>query len=193
MTKNILIITGHPAHERESFCEALANAYNDSAFAAGHTVRRINIAALRFDPILHEGYLGNQPPEPDIIEAQEKISWAQHIVIVYPLWAYMIPALLKGFLERCFTKGFAFEVKSKNPFRHGLLRGKSVRLLQTMGMPALVYRFYYGAHGAKALKSMLKFCGLAPVQITYFGMIEGTDERRKGYLERAKELGKRGA
>ena len=153
----------------------------------------INIAKLHFDPILHEGYLGNQLPEADIVDAQEKVRWADHIVIVYPLWEYMIPALLKGFFERCFTKGFAYDLRSKNPFRNGLLGGKSVRLIQTMGMPAIAYRFYFMAHGAKALKSMLGFCGLAPIRITYFGMIEDSDKRRKDYLESSQKLGANGA
>ena len=193
MTKNILILLGHPAHERESFCEVLANTYRDGAVGAGHSVQLINIAKLHFDPILHEGYLGNQTPEPDIVDAQEKIRWADHIVIVYPMWEYMIPALLKGFFERCFTKGFAYDLRSKNPFRNGLLSGKSVRFIQTMGMPAIIYRFYFMAHGAKALKTMLKFCGLAPIRITYFGMIEGGDKRRKNYMESARKLGANGA
>ncbi len=193
MTKNILIILGHPSRERESFCEALANAYKAGAEEEGHKVQLIHIAKLRFDPILHEGYQGDQLSEPDIVVEQEKIRRADHIVIVYPMWAFMIPALLKGFLERCFTRGFAYAVNSKNPLKSGLLSGKSARLIQTTGMPTIIYRFYFMAHGAKALRDMLRFCGLAPIRITYFGMIEGTDKRRKGYLQTVKELGKKGA
>jgi len=155
-------------------------------------VQLISVARLRFDPALHEGYQGNQPSEPDIADAQEKIRWAEHLVIVYPMWEYMIPALLKGFFERTFTPGFAYALKSKNPLKNGLLRGKSVRLIQTMGMPAIVYRLYFRAHGAKALRDMLRFCGIAPVRITYFGMIDESDRRRESYLEKARALGRAG-
>ena len=192
MIKNILIILGHPAHERQSFCEALALAYQSSAQAAGHEVKLIILARLSFDPILHEGNAANQPLEPDIAEAQAQLLWAEHLVFIYPMWGYMIPVLLKGFFERTFTPGFAYAAKSNNPLKRGLLGEKSARLIQTMGMPALAYRLLYRAHGAKALKSMLKFCGMAPVRIAYFGLIEGSDARRKTYLEKTQELGRVG-
>jgi NAD(P)H dehydrogenase (quinone) len=193
MTKRILIILGHPAHERRSFCEALAASYQEGAQESGHEVKLIKVAQLHFDPILHEGYQGNQSPEPDIAAAQEKVRWAEHLVIVYPMWVYMIPALLKGFFERTFTEGFAYGLKSRNPLKKGLLNGKSARIIQTMGMPTIMYRLMHRAHGAKALRSALQFCGIAPVRMTFCGMIEGGDRRRKAYLEKAKVLGRTGA
>ena len=192
MTKRILIILGHPARARQSFSEALAVAYQNGAQRTGHEVQLVNIARLNFDPILHEGYQGDQSPELDISEAQQKIRWAEHIVFIYPMWGYMIPALLKGFFERTFTPGFAYAEKSSNPLKSGLLIGKSARIIQTTGMPSLVYRLLYRAHGAKALKSMLKFCGIAPVCITYFGSIDESDAKRKTYLERTQALGRSG-
>src|ERR1035438_5649049 len=101
---NILIILGHPARKRQSLSEALANAYKEGAIESGHEVCLSKVADKQFDPILHEGYGEEQAAEPDIIEAQEKIRWADHLVFVYPLWEYMIPALLKGFLERTLTR-----------------------------------------------------------------------------------------
>lgn len=192
MTKRILIILGHPAHGRQSFAEALALAYQAGAQSAGQEVQLVSVARLRFDPILHEGYQGNQPPEPDIADAQEKVIWAEHLVFIYPMWGYMIPALLKGFFERAFTPGFAYAAKSSNPLKRGLLGGKSARLIQTMGMPGLVYRLLYRAHGAKALRDMLKFCGIAPVRISYFGTIDESDSRRKTYLQKTQALGQAG-
>lgn len=159
-----MIILGHPARERISFCEVLALAYQKGAHDAGHEVQILNIAQLRFDSILHEGYHGNQVLEPDIVDAQNNVRLAEHLVIIYPMWKYMIPALLKSFFERTFAQDFAYALKSKNPIRSGLLRGKSARLIQTMGMHSILYRFYFMGHGAKALKSMLGFCGIDPVK-----------------------------
>jgi putative NADPH-quinone reductase len=105
---------------------------------------------------------------------------------------YMIPALLKGFFERTFTPGFAYAVKSINPLKSGLLSGKSARIIQTMGMPGIVYRLLYQAHGAKALKDMLKFCSIAPIRISYFGSIDESENKRKTYLERTRALGRSG-
>jgi NAD(P)H dehydrogenase (quinone) len=192
MTKRILIVIGNPAKLRQSFSEALAEAYKQGAQGAGYETRLVNISRLNFDPILHEGYEGEQPPEIDIINTQQMILWAEHLVFIYPMWGYMIPALLKGFFERTFTPGFAYAKQSNNPLKSGLLSGKSARIIQTTGMPSLVYRLFYCAHGAKALKSMLKFCGIAPIQITYFGSIDESEDKRKIYLEKTKRLGNSG-
>ncbi|HAU29450.1 MAG TPA: hypothetical protein DCW68_04980 [Rhodospirillaceae bacterium] len=193
MKKHILILLGHPALSRKSFCEALALAYQKGAQEAGHTTELVNIAKLDFDPILHEGYEGDQPLEPDLAKTQEQIHQADHLVIIYPMWEYMMPALLKGFFERVFTRGFAYDLKSRNPLKNGLLQGKSARIIQTMSMPAIIYRLFFGAHGIKALKSMLGFCGLRPLKATCFGMImESRDKHRKACLAKSEALGRKG-
>ena len=188
----ILIILGHPAKKRQTFSEALAKAYQEGAIEGGHEVRLYKVADKQFDPILHEGYGEEQTAEPDIAEAQERILWADHLVFVYPLWEYMIPALLKGFLERTFTRGFAYLERDSREKRK-LLAGRSARLIQTSGMPAFLYRFRYRAHGMKALRDLLGFCGIGPVRASCFGMIEAADDaRRKRWLKKMKILGAKG-
>ena len=113
--KKILIILGHPAKERQSFCESLALAYKEHAVQSGHDVKFIKIADLKFDPILHEGHMGELPPDSEIVAVQERMAWADHWVIVYPLWQFMIPALLKGFFERTLTRGFAYNFDGRSP------------------------------------------------------------------------------
>lgn len=192
MPKQILIILGHPALARISFCEALANIYQSRAESAGHEVRIIRVAKLVFDPILHEGNERPQNLEPDLIAAQETIRWANHLVIVYPLWAFMMPALLKGFFERTFTPGFAYSYEIETTFNSGLLGGKSARVIQTSGMPGFAYRWFYRAHGAKALGSMLKICGIKPLRFTYIGAFESNDAKRGAALDKAAALGSAG-
>jgi putative NADPH-quinone reductase len=64
-----------------------------------------------------------------------------------------------------------------------------------MGMPALVYRWYFGAHSLRSLeRNVLKFCGISPVRDTIIGMVESGDGRRRTrWLERMRALGRRGA
>lgn len=189
MKKNILIILGHPAKKRQSFCETLALIYKETALQNGHSVEFLKISTLEFDPILHEGYVEKQYQEPDIAEAQKKLIWADHLVIIYPLWQFMIPALLKGFLERTLTKGFAYEFEGNQPIQKKMLCGRSARLIQTMGMPSFLYRWLTPEHAAKALKCVLTFCGIKPINITYCGMAESlTDQRRNNYINKIRSL-----
>ena len=49
-----------------------------------------------------------------------------------------------------------------------------------MGMPALAYRWYFGAHGLKSLeRSILGFCGIRPIRESLFGMVEAADDRKR--------------
>lgn len=191
MTRIALII-GHPGKTR--FSHALAQAYQEGATSAGHEVRVLNLSEMAFDPILHEGYEGDQPIEPDIQTAQDAITWAEHLVIVYPIWGGTMPALLKGFIERAFLPGFAYG-SGRNGKPRKLLSGRSARLIITMGAPAFWYRWVMGAHGVKVLKHhILKFCGITPVRTTYFGLIGTASEaKRKQWLEQVRAHGINGA
>jgi putative NADPH-quinone reductase len=76
----------------------------------------------------------------------------------------------------------------------GLLRGRSARLVVTMGMPAGVYRWFFRAHSIKALKrNILGFVGIAPVRENLIGTVEGDARRRSAWLARMHTLGARGA
>ena len=116
--------------------------------------------------------------------------WSEHLLIIYPLWLGTMPALLKGFFEQTFRPGFGFEAESQG-WPRSLLKGRSARVVVTMGMPAFVYRWYFGAHGLRSLeRNILKFCGIAPVRETLFGMVDGvSDQRRQSWIS---ELGKLG-
>lgn len=170
MSSKILIIQGHPDQSATHFDHALADAYADGAIEAGHQVRRLSVAGLDF-PLLRNAdeFEGGSPP-PDIANAQQDILWADHLVIVFPLWLGEMPALLKGFFEQVARPGFAF-VYRDNKLPEKKLTGKSARLIITMGMPAFVYSLFYRAHGVKNLKrNILAFVGIAPVRDTLIGL-----------------------
>lgn len=62
-----------------------------------------------------------------------------------------MPAVVKAFLEQVFRRGFAFS-KDANPLFDRKLKGRSARIVVTMGMPVFLYRWYFGAHSLKSLK-----------------------------------------
>ena len=171
--QRIVLIQGHPDATAPHLCHALAQAYADGATAAGHEVRQIDIATIDFPWLRsqHEWELGLLPAS--LRPAQADIGWAQHIVLFFPLWLGDMPALLKGFLEQVARPGFAFTAEGSNPFGHKCLTGRSARVVVTMGMPALVYRWYFRAHSVKSLeRNILGFVGIAPVHETLAGHVE---------------------
>lgn len=186
----ITVIVGQP--KQTSFCAALGEAYRRGAEAAGHECRLFVLGHMRFDPILHEGFDAKQALEPDLAEAQAAMLWAEHLVVIFPLWFGSLPALLKGFIERVFEVGVFI---AKNPAATGyspLMKGRSAHIVMTMGMPSLVYRFIFGAHALKMLKrNILGFVGYGPVRTTLYGRVEAAGgAQRAGWLHEIEALGK---
>ncbi len=106
MLKRITIIQGHPTVGERHVGHALVGAYAAGAKRAGHEVRYVAVAELEFSLLRSKAEWERDAPAPSIVSAQEAIRWADHLVIVYPLWLGAMPALLKGFLEQVFRPGF---------------------------------------------------------------------------------------
>jgi putative NADPH-quinone reductase len=189
--KRILIINGHP--DKDSFCTELANAYKKGADRSGAECKLVNLIDLQFDPILHFGYNKRTELEHDLIQIQQDIKNANHVVFVYPNWWATFPALLKGFIDRVFLPKFAFKYRENSPLWDKLLTGKSARLIVTMDTPKWYYRLVYGNPGHKAMKiGILEFCGIKPVRISAFSPLKSSNEKtRKKWLTEVENLGKK--
>ena len=191
MPRKILLLQGHPDAGQPHFCHALASAYADGARDAGHALREVSVTTLDF-PLLRSKAEWDAGPVPaGLAPVQQDILWADHLVFVFPLWLGGMPALLKGFLEQVARPGFALSRPPKGDFPKKLLSGRSARLVVTMGMPALAYRWIYRAHSLRALeRNILGFVGIAPVHETLVGSVEGLDEAQRGrWLQRLRSLG----
>ncbi|GAC1043181.1 NAD(P)H-dependent oxidoreductase [Rhizobium sp. No.120] len=193
MPRHILIIEAHPDGHDKHLCGAFADAYATGAIEAGFTLRRLDISQLDF-PLLRsrEAFESGAIPE-SLTPAVEAIQWAEHMVFVFPLWLGTMPALLKAFLEQVFRPGVAFQYQEGGAAKR-LLSGCTAHIIVTMGMPSLIYRFWFGAHGTSVLRrSILNFAGIRPVRQTFFGMIEQVgEERRRRWLAQVKKLGRHG-
>ena len=192
MSTQVLLIQGHPDPAGGHLCHALAQAYAEGARQAGHEVRTLDVAQLDF-PLLRSQHAWLHEPLPAaLLPAQEAIRWADHMVFFFPLWLGGMPALLKGFLEQVAREGFAFAKDAKNPMGTKLLKGRSARLVDTMGMPAVVYRYYFRAHSIKALeRNILGFVGIGPIDETLIGLVEAIDDKaRAKWFDKLRELGR---
>jgi len=179
--QRILLIQGHPDKGAAHFGHALSKAYADGATGQGHDVRVLQLASLDF-PLLRSQQDWEEGALPDVLlPAQQDIVWAQHIVLFFPLWLGGMPALLKGFLEQVMRPGFALSKVKGGALPDKLLRGRSARLVVTMGMPALVYRWYFRAHSVKALeRNILGFVGIGPIHETLIGRVEDMKDEDRG-------------
>lgn len=187
----VTIIQGHPDPQGGHFCHALAEAYGRGAAGAGHEVRTIPVAQLEFPLLRSQAEYRASPLPAGLAIAQTDLLWADHLLIVYPLWAGTMPALLKGFMEQVLRPEIVESRGGTAPWS-GALRGKSARVVVTMGMPALFYRWYFRAHGLKNLeRNILRFVGVKPVRATLIGMIDELGEdKRQSWLAKLERLGR---
>jgi putative NADPH-quinone reductase len=187
----IVILVGHA--RIGTYCEALGEAYRRGAQAAGHEAQLFLTASMTFDPVLHEGFGKVQPLEPDLKAAHDAMLAADHLVIIFPLWLGTLPAIFKGFLERVLQPELVESSKQGQFVK--VLKGKSARIITTMGMPGFVYRWWFGAYALKMLKrNILHFMGVRPVRSTVYGYIEGVGaERRRQWLANVEDMGRRAA
>lgn len=192
MGRRILILDGHPDPDPARYGHALAASYARGAVGMGHVVHRTNLSDLDFPDLRAVADWEDGTPPPAIQAFQDQLVWAEHIVILYPLWLGGMPARLKALLEQAFRPAFAFDGQTVS-LQGGRLKGRSARVVVTMGMPGAVYRAFYFAHSLRSLKrNILALVGIAPVRDTVIGGIAGrSDADRKRWLERLRRMGER--
>ncbi len=182
--KKVLIINGHP--DKESFCFGLHESYKRGSISKGYEIKEIILSDMTFNPILMYGYRKRTELEPDLLEAWEKLQWAEHIVWIYPTWWASLPALLKGFIERLFLPGFAFEYQDKSPFPKKLLKGRTSEIISTMDSPVFYYKWIVKDIGGKMIrKDIGAFCGIKNIRTTYLATLKtSTPEQRQKWLNK---------
>jgi len=191
--RSICIVQGHPDPGRPHLCHALADAYADGAKQAGHVVSEIRVADLAFD-YLRSAEDFEAPPPPDVAREREKLAAAGHVAFFFPLWMGGMPALLRGFIEHCARGGFLLdESGGPNEWPAQRMKGKSARLVVTMGMPAFLFRWFFHAHGIRGVeRNVLGMSGFRPVRHTFLGAVESVgDARRRAWIEAMRRLGAR--
>jgi putative NADPH-quinone reductase len=190
MDRTVCILQGHPHGGERHLCHAIADAYADGAKAGGARVRRVDLGEMDI-PLFRNPAEFGKPPADQIVAAQKAIKNSDHLVVIYPLWLGTMPAVVKAFFEQLCRNNFALEADAKGGWPRQQLKGKSARVIVTMGMPAAAYQLMFGAHGVRGFESsILGMSGIKPIRETLIGGV-GTLSRNKAeaLLARMRRLG----
>jgi putative NADPH-quinone reductase len=176
-----------------SFSEQIATSYTKAA-QAKHSVKLLKLAELNFDPNLAEGFHQSQALEEDLLLVQSNILWADHVVIVVPIWWGGVPAKLKGLIDRTFLPGFAFKYEKGKSIPTKLLHHKTSRIIMTMDTPPWYYKWFQGAPALKQLDTAtLVFSGFKRAKSNMWGPVISADESQlQRWREQAQRLGEFG-
>lgn len=190
----VLVLLAHP--RTSSFTGALADAYAAGLKESNHSVERSDLYVERFDPLFHPEDYGQfaqggplQPPV-DVQREQARLLRNDALALVFPIWWWSFPAILKGWVDRVFTEGWAYRFQPDKV--DGLLQIKKVVLLGSAGSTAASYR-RYGYQGAmqRAIDvGIFGYCGIKDVELHIFPAVDSAPEKRPEYLSVAQLLGR---
>ncbi|PWK12841.1 NAD(P)H-dependent oxidoreductase [Tumebacillus permanentifrigoris] len=187
---NALIIYAHP--NPASFNAGIKETLVSELTTCGHDVHVRDLYELNFNPVLSSldivSMNNGQTPE-DIAAEQREIEWADILFVVYPTWWISMPAILKGYIDRVFSHGFAFKYGENGA--EGLLKGKLGFVVQTTGSPE---QMLAAAHLVESMETAVQygtlgFCGIQTLaHKIFFEVPASTDEQRAAMLNELKQL-----
>ncbi len=185
-----LMVYSHP--NPKSFCHAILETASVALKAKRHEVMVRDLYALGFDPVLKgsdfEGFKSGKIPS-DIRTEQEHIAWADVITFIYPIWWTGLPAMIKGYIDRVYSLGFAYSVGEWGPV--GLLTGKKAIIFNTTGTAKEIYDSagMFDAIKKTSDTGIFNFCGIEVLEHKFFTAVPSTDDAtRKGYLSEVKAV-----
>ncbi|AGB49261.1 putative NADPH-quinone reductase (modulator of drug activity B) [Methanomethylovorans hollandica DSM 15978] len=168
---NVLYIYAH--QEPASFNAALKAVAVETFEKTGHNVKVSDLYAMHFKPVLDANdFMQRKKPEKlalfpeqinatktgtfvaDIMEEMDKVKWADLLIFQFPIYFTGMPAIMKGWLDRIFTAGFAFDPITQGVYENGLLKGKKVMMTITTGADENTYS-EGGSHGD--IHTLLKY------------------------------------
>ncbi len=175
--------------------KSLSAAYRDALVEltelSDNPVNVRDLYNIGFHPVLEmndfEAVKHGQIPAEVKVE-QDYIQWANLLTFVYPVWWTGMPALLKGYIDRVFSKGFAYMMDEQGHLQ-GLLKEKKVVILNNMGFP---YEYYDKTGMLKSLKQtsdegIFEFCGMQVLEHRFFGHLDAASKaEREGHINALK-------
>ncbi len=185
-----LIVYAHP--NPASFNHAIKETLVRVLKEKGQDIRVRDLYALHFDPVLKaddfQTFLAGKVPG-DIAIEQDHVRWADQLTFLYPIWWGRMPSIAGGYIDRVFSKGFAYDYTATGPV--GLIPGKKVYAVSTLGAPLAVAE---SSGGIKSMEQIIdnetfRFCGMEMAGHKYFGSVPTvTDEDRKKMLEEVAQI-----
>ncbi|WP_217578732.1 NAD(P)H-dependent oxidoreductase [Mesorhizobium sp. GbtcB19] len=202
---NVLIVYAHP--EPKSFNGAMKDLAVETLAQAGHDVVVSDLYAMGFNPVAGSGDMTGDRNDPEFFSLQreqtaayetgrlaadinaeiEKLKRADFVIFQFPVWWFGMPAMLKGWADRVFARGFAYLPGRK--YDTGMFKGKLAMVAATTGTSADTYApdgidgdvltVLWPVHNG-----LLRYAGfdVLPPFVAYMPGRVG-DDGRKAYLE----------
>lgn len=184
----VMVIYAHPYSG--SYNNAILKKTISGLEKSGHEIDLLDLNKDGFNPIMTEQdlYAASQqsPIDPKVLEYQERLMNANHVVFIFPIWYASMPAILKGFMDKVLSSGWAYEYVRGNPIAVGKLTHLTATVITTMGAPEFAYNLIYNNPlKGEFIKGTLGFVGIKKVKWIKIDSVISIDvAKRKMWLEK---------
>ncbi len=188
---HVFVVYAHP--KRDSFVGAILDRFLAGLQEAGHTYELSDLYAENFNPTFSASefdyFRGDGTAAADIAAIHERISAAQCLAFVFPVWWRSAPAVLKGWFDRVLINNFAYLFDGHEVIPN--LDNKSVIMLCPAGSSTKTYQKhgYDGVIQRQIEAGIWLYCGLDDVQTHLMADVDASADDRARHLERAHRIG----
>jgi NAD(P)H dehydrogenase (quinone) len=184
----VLYLYCHPLPE--SFHAAIRAKALDGLRAAGHEVDLLDLYAERFDPVLSEDarrhYHDTSRNQAGLEGYVRRLKSADALIVQFPVWCFGMPAMLKGFIDRMFMPGVAFDISDPERVKPTLGNLKRVAGIVTYGRPRWT-AITMGDPPRKIVKRYLRWFADRRARVDYhalYHMNVATEAQRSAFMEK---------
>jgi putative NADPH-quinone reductase len=189
----LLLVVTHPLED--SFTMAVAQAAREALLARGHEVDWLDLYRVGFDPVLsaeeRRGYFTRPYDASAVAPLVDRLLAAEGLILVFPQWWFGFPAILKGYFDRVFVPGAAFDHGANGGLLPRLANLRLIHALTTTGSPWWIVRLVMGDPVRRLLKRGIASLCKGPVRfrmLSLHDMDRTTAARRHAHLGKVRRL-----
>jgi len=179
----MVIVFNHPY--KGSYCNALLEAVSNGLKKGNHQVDLIHLDRDGFNPAMSaadlKAFVEHNVVDPKVMDYQERLKKADHLIFIFPIWWDIMPACTKGFIDRVLSPGLAYDHHPRGFGLIPLLKSlNSVTLITTMNKPKIMYSLLIGNLIKKVMiKSVFKTMGYKNLKWISYNMVKSVSQEKR--------------
>lgn len=178
-----VIVFNHPYEG--SYCNAILNAVTKGLQKANHEIDLMHLDNDGFNPVMSKAdlnaFVQHKPIDPQVIDYNERLKTADNLIFIFPIWWDIMPATIKGFIDRVLSPGVVYDHHPRGFGLVPLLKNlKSVTVITTMNKPKIMYSLLIGNLIKKVMiKSVFKTMGYKNINWISFASVKSVSQEKR--------------
>lgn len=179
----VAIVFNHPYEK--SYCNAILDAVIAGLKKGKHEVDLIHLDNDNFNPVMSKedlkAFVDHAPIDPKVIDYNNRLRKANHLIFIFPIWWDLMPATTKGFIDRVLSPGIVYDHHPRGFGLVPLLKNlNGVTIITTMNKPKIMYSLLIGNLIKKAmLRSVFKTMGYKNLSWISYNMVKSVNQEKR--------------